>query len=586
MAFEPQQRVVEWLKAYADKRRKAYGPPMELHPATRRMLQAEAARIHRPACPEAPATRGLQAGWWVRWAWSGAIFACLAAALWVVDCAPRQPADAPASRRAQSPAPNPASTKTAASELQMAKNEPLGRLTNARMAEAVLVPESAPAKPVPTLAPGAAALAVKLNRSEPGDAGAPVAAPSPAIPAATPASPAVAEPSPRMLLARDKAVAVALDPMPPAAPAPRVAGPAPVAPSALATPRRDRTQLEPDLLENRQKSPASTAPALAAEPRANQPPVARPAADAPMEMVAESPVAGKSLKLSARYGLANPKTATRTSAQAAPAPDPTLASAPPPGQMDGGRSGGTGAAGNSETTAAAAAMSAAGGRGPEAVVVGRESAPGGEEKGAIAVRQNLRFQPVADSPAGGRRSVAPARPTAPGPAFKPLQSFGWERAGNSLRITDSDGSIYVGLLGAAGPDEQLGRMASRKAEAPALAAAAPGASPADADSATRSLATISSAKLVQARATDSKTSSNSVPSLVFQAAGTNLTLGRRVELRGVLSQPAPAATAGSSQEGRQRTSTPNARSLTNRWQVLGQATVNGDTLEFRAIQAP
>ena len=204
----------------------------------------------------------------------------------------------------------------------------------------------------------------------------------------------------------------------------------------------------------------------------------------------------------------------------------------------------------------------------------------------MTVQQTFRFQPVADSPAGGRRSVAPVRFAASNPAFKPLQSFGWERAGNRLRITDSDGSIYVGLLGAAGPDESLGRITASQAEAPASTAAVPSASPADADSTARSLATIRSDQLAMARATDSKTSSNSVPSMVFQAAGTNLTLGQRVELQGVLSQPAPTATAGSSQGGRQRTATPNARSLTNRWQVQGQATVNGDTLEFRAIQIP
>jgi hypothetical protein len=568
MAFEPQQRVVEWLKAYADKRRKAYGPPMELHPATRRMLQAEAARIHRPARPEASATRGRRAGWWVRWAWSGAIFAGLAAALWVVDHAPRQPADASASRRSQAPAPNPANSNTTTSELQLAKNEPVGGLTNTRLAEGVLVPESAPAKPVATMAPGAAVLAAKPNRSEPGEAGTPVAAASP------------------RMLARDKAAAAAPDPMPPALPAPRVVGPAPVVPSALDAPRRDRAQQEPDLLENRQKSPATTAVALAAESRANLPPVARPAAEAPMEMVAESPVAGKSVKLSPRYGLAKPKTATRASTQAAPAPESTVAAVPTPGLMDGSRSGGSGGAGSSETIAAAAAMGAARGRGPDAMVVGRESAPGGEEIGAVTVQQTFRFQPVADSPAGGRRSVAPARFAASGPAFKPLQSFGWERAGNRLRITDSDGSIYMGLLDAAGPDKSLGRITASKAEAPASAAAVPGASPADADSTARSLANISSDKVVLARTSDSKTSSNLVASMVFQAAGTNLTLGQRVELRGVLSQPAPAATAGASQGGRQRNSTPNARSLTNRWQVQGQATVNGDTLEFRAIQMP
>ncbi|MSR42604.1 MAG: hypothetical protein EXS29_06225 [Pedosphaera sp.] len=55
MTNEPQNRSEEWLKAYAQQRR-AEAAPHELHPATRRLLQAEAARTHaRPVAEVAPA---------------------------------------------------------------------------------------------------------------------------------------------------------------------------------------------------------------------------------------------------------------------------------------------------------------------------------------------------------------------------------------------------------------------------------------------------------------------------------------------------------------------------------------------------
>ncbi len=45
MPSDPHQRIEEWLRAYAEQRREQAGAPFELHPATRRMLQGEAARV-------------------------------------------------------------------------------------------------------------------------------------------------------------------------------------------------------------------------------------------------------------------------------------------------------------------------------------------------------------------------------------------------------------------------------------------------------------------------------------------------------------------------------------------------------------
>src|SRR5687768_9917112 len=46
MAEEPNKRMDELLKAYAEKRRQDAGAPLELHPATRRLLQGEVARVY------------------------------------------------------------------------------------------------------------------------------------------------------------------------------------------------------------------------------------------------------------------------------------------------------------------------------------------------------------------------------------------------------------------------------------------------------------------------------------------------------------------------------------------------------------
>src|SRR5688500_15645410 len=47
MADEQNKRMDELLKPYADKRRQEAGAAMELHPATRQMLQAEVARTYK-----------------------------------------------------------------------------------------------------------------------------------------------------------------------------------------------------------------------------------------------------------------------------------------------------------------------------------------------------------------------------------------------------------------------------------------------------------------------------------------------------------------------------------------------------------
>ncbi|MHB8523415.1 MAG: hypothetical protein ACYDH9_22030 [Limisphaerales bacterium] len=79
MATDPQRNADELLKAYAQKRRAEAGAPAELHPATRKLLQDEVARTFRQAAPEPKASVNRFAGWRLRWAWSGAVVAIVAA---------------------------------------------------------------------------------------------------------------------------------------------------------------------------------------------------------------------------------------------------------------------------------------------------------------------------------------------------------------------------------------------------------------------------------------------------------------------------------------------------------------------------
>jgi hypothetical protein len=61
MADEPNNKMDETLKAYARKRREEAGAPLEIHPATRRLLQGEVARLRG-----SQAARSAPGGGWIR----------------------------------------------------------------------------------------------------------------------------------------------------------------------------------------------------------------------------------------------------------------------------------------------------------------------------------------------------------------------------------------------------------------------------------------------------------------------------------------------------------------------------------------
>ena len=104
MAPEPQRDLEQALLAYKQRRREQAGPPLELHPATRKMLQSEAARTaSRPLLTSEEAAKNFvrsfvmshqQPGFFARHKqrviWGGAMLACLAVVLAVLRNDPRQ----------------------------------------------------------------------------------------------------------------------------------------------------------------------------------------------------------------------------------------------------------------------------------------------------------------------------------------------------------------------------------------------------------------------------------------------------------------------------------------------------------------
>lgn len=106
MSTEAQREIEKDLLAYKQRRREQAGAPLELHPATRKMLQSEAARTTaRPLLTSEEAAKNFvrsfvmshqQPGFFARHRqrviWGGAMFACLAIVLAVLRNDPQQSA--------------------------------------------------------------------------------------------------------------------------------------------------------------------------------------------------------------------------------------------------------------------------------------------------------------------------------------------------------------------------------------------------------------------------------------------------------------------------------------------------------------
>lgn len=154
MSNEPQRDIEKDLLAYKQRRREQAGAPLELHPATRKMLQSEAARTAaRPLLTSEEAAKNFvrsfvmshqQPGFFARHKqrviWGGSLFACLAIVLAVLRNDPQQTAQRSAFPDAlpappATPAPQPAKPQSA-----VAANKPqpeAERLARARLIASV-----------------------------------------------------------------------------------------------------------------------------------------------------------------------------------------------------------------------------------------------------------------------------------------------------------------------------------------------------------------------------------------------------------------------------------------------------------------
>lgn len=178
MSAEPQRDIEHDLRAYQQRRDGQLGAPIELHPATRRLLQGEVARTAgRPLLTSEEAAKNFvrsfvmshqQPGFFARHRpqilWGGGMFACLAVVLLVLRNDPQRVArqntfsDAlptPPPVASPQPAPTTPAAPAAAASRPLAENESLARARRiAPMSDAASDVISLSAAPAGTPAPG------------------------------------------------------------------------------------------------------------------------------------------------------------------------------------------------------------------------------------------------------------------------------------------------------------------------------------------------------------------------------------------------------------------------------------------------
>jgi hypothetical protein len=93
MPNDPEKPIENALQAYARKRRAEAGPPLQLHPATRKLLQAEVARRWPARSREPGAWLKIVEAWWPRFAFAAAIFVGLGIVCWNLLWSARRPMD-------------------------------------------------------------------------------------------------------------------------------------------------------------------------------------------------------------------------------------------------------------------------------------------------------------------------------------------------------------------------------------------------------------------------------------------------------------------------------------------------------------
>ena len=70
MSEEQDNQMEQWLEEYAKKRRNELDEPIEMHEATRTMLQGEVSRVYAKPVATQPEPQGSSA--WMAWAIGGA----------------------------------------------------------------------------------------------------------------------------------------------------------------------------------------------------------------------------------------------------------------------------------------------------------------------------------------------------------------------------------------------------------------------------------------------------------------------------------------------------------------------------------
>jgi hypothetical protein len=84
MANEPERPIEQLLRAAAKKRRDEAGAALELHPATRRLLQGEVTRQYAKAAPDRLSFMLWLCQVWPRIAWGAGMFVVLAVTVWLL----------------------------------------------------------------------------------------------------------------------------------------------------------------------------------------------------------------------------------------------------------------------------------------------------------------------------------------------------------------------------------------------------------------------------------------------------------------------------------------------------------------------
>ncbi len=246
MSQEPEKEIEKQLREHADKRRAEAGDQVNLHPATRRLLQDEVARTYgtNPAAATATEKKAVRP-WWAHW--PGVLFATCCAMLLAIVFLKSGSEEAPLSYSqaenhapvsfelaATSPQPYadamPAAAPPSGDKMIASNMERSVPMTSMRVAESQLAPQLAePAsKPVSANAP---AVQMKYKEAKADSLAARDSIPAPAAPPAPTAAPALmpADPSPSVSLAGARPEPAARSKVMKAAetPAPVIASPQP-----------------------------------------------------------------------------------------------------------------------------------------------------------------------------------------------------------------------------------------------------------------------------------------------------------------------------------------------------------------------